>query len=512
MPGIAFDQIDPSVVAPAIRMETIFDLSRAATQNARLLVIGQMVTGKAATAGAVVEPTRLSEVRTLVGGGSIAARMWMEAKRLFPSLPVAILPVADPSGAKAKGSLVFGGTATGNGVIDIDVGDNVHVTVAHTASDGKDDLCAAVIAALAASKQPDMMATVAQGANNYTATVAFPHAGTLGNELLLRAVVTTDGGLTVTATQPSAGTPGTGTVAFTNSISPAQNSGRNYFAGGADDSANGLLLKGLLADLWNGMTGKPSVGAMGTNAAYGDQVTLSGAINAKHLLLVGSPKSVTPSWVRAAGAIALRAKRDVMVSPADAMQWQQVPGWVPAYADADRYSAADGEVDTALQRGITACLPDVSGVDCLVLDVWCEHKDGDGNYIGPQFMTFSGILAERHKRVIAAWKAARTMNANWGNRVVTEPTTVTLPDNTTILQSEQSKAFALIAFGVDKAMENEKKLNFVTTLGFKNYQHQVISYERGQIGIACDVYPAPPLITINAQQRSHASVPASEEM
>lgn len=511
MAGIVYDQIDTTVVTPALRMETKFNPANMTNLPTRVLVIGTMKTGAAATPGTVIEPATESEMRAQVGGGSIAARMWQEAKKRWKGVPVAILPLAEPTGAKALGTITFAGDATEDGSVDVQIGDNVIVNIPYAMGDDHDDLAAAVAAELTAGKHPDLMAAVTvHGDAAAQNDVEFLTKGTLGNELQIKVTFRESAGLSATVVQP---TGGTGDVDLADHEAAIKAANRKYLAFGVADDANGAIAGSILDDLWNGMTGKPSMGAMGSVDTYANLLTLSAAVNAKHLMIVASPKGVTPSWVRAAGAIAMRARTDSLVAPADAMQWKKFTGWQSAFLPIDRLSGE--EVNMLLKRGVTPCAVDGAGVDCIVCDVWSEHKDENGAYMPyPQFMTFSGILALRHTRVLARWNRSRLGAANWGKRVVTEPKNVTIvidDEEVTIMQSEQSKAFALQMFQEDKAMEADHLLNYVTKLGFENYVHQVISYETGQIGVSANVYPAPPLLVINGQQISNQSPPESEE-
>lgn len=508
---IVFEQIDSTVVTPAVRMETVFGLPGADDNRPfKLLLVGQMTSDGTATADAIVEPTRETQVRGLFGGGSNLARMWQEVKKRWPSAPVACLPMDDPAGDKAAGDITFsGGAATGNGTVEVWVGDNVHVKVAYSTDDTDEETAAAVAAELTAAKQPDLMATVAvNGVNAKKLDVTAKHAGTCGNQIVLRVLFNEEYTLAAAATQPTAGTLALDLADVSAAVKASR---RNYIAVDSTDEDNGAIVNQILDQLWNGMTGRPTVAAMGSNAAYADLITLSGLINAKHLMLVGSPAAVTPSWVRAAGALAERMRRDAIVSPADALQWKRFSGWLPAWDAADRLSLEDGEVEGCLQRGITPCVPDDGGVECIVLDLWNEHLRTDGKTTGPQFFTRSGILALRHYRILQRWKRSRFGDVNWQRRVVTSPTLVEVPGGEDYYTSEQSKAFAVMAFDEDKAMERERLLNFVASRGFDAYQHEVVSYELGQVGVACDVFPVPPLVVINAQQRAQFSPPEEEE-
>jgi len=511
---ITFETIDKTVMVPAVRMETVFNDQSPSDKPFRLLVVGQMQSTGTATANTLVAPTSESEAAGLFGYGSQIMEMWRAVKRAWKHAPLAAIPMDDPSGTAAIGHITFATTATAAGEVDIEIGDML-TTVAYASGDTPAEIATAVAAAITTAKKPHSPVTVAvDGVTPEKLNLTAKNTGALLNELKIRVTFRpAASGTTATVVDPidDGGTDGVGALDLDDVSAAIKAGGYNYVAIGVSDSANGLKFKQILLDLWDGMVGKPTVGSMGTNAAYADQVTLSGLINAKHLMLVGDPSAATFSWVRAAEALARRAYVDATISPADALQMQPFTAWKPAFAVADRLSMDDGEVDTLLKRGVSPCYPNDGGVNCLVLDVWNEHKDAQSAYIGPLFFTRSGICAARHYRVLARIARSRFGAANWPRRVVTQPTQVTAGDGSIYWQSEQSKAFALMAYDEDKKLErDDKMLNFVADLGFANYQHEV-DYASGQARIASDVYPAPPLIVINCQQRAQSDVPELEE-
>ena len=500
---MTFREIDITSNVPGEYMETVFDLAAATEKPYLLLLIGQMITGEGATANEVIEVSREDYARVGFGSGSQLCDMYLEAKKAWPRASIHCLPLADPDGgAKAAGTITFVGTATKNHSLTVYVGD-IGATVNVLKDDTAADVATDVAAAFAAALKPDSPATVAvNGEVDEQLDITAKNAGVLGNDIMLYVKYSELGaGVTDTVVDMASGS---GTVDLsTEAIATAiKQSGRNYLGFGVNDATNGGEIDDILTHLWHGMVGKPTVASMGSSAAYADLVTLGTSTDAKHLVIVGEPSAATPWWKKAAYYIAERARRDALVSCADALQNHRVKNWLPAWSKSDWLSLDEGEVDTLLKRGITPVLADANGVPQIVLDVWSKCKDDDGNYLGSQFMTRSGILARRHYLVLARWKRARFGDENWQRRVVTKPVEVEVGDGT-IMQSDQSKAFALMAYDQDKILENEEKiLNYVEDLGFENYEHQVISYEEGKIGVASTVYPAPPLIVVAAQQRA----------
>jgi len=413
-------------------------------------------------------------------------------------------------GGFARGGILFAGAATGNGSVTIDIGDNVEVVATYQTGDTAADLCAAVAALLTAAAQPGLQAEVAQDlATPAQLDVYHKHIGVLGNELQLRATFGENAGLSATVAQPAGGL---GTLDLTTVESVVGDAGYNYLACAVNDATNGVTLARWLADFWSGAVGKPTVGGLCSLDTYANVLALANAIQAKHLMVIGSPGSVSPSYARTAVIMAERARRDCNVSPNDALQ-NFVTGLTGAWDQTQQFSVKAGEWRACFDRGVSPCIVNASGDDVLGCDVWSEFKDPEtGLTIGLQFFTFSGVMSYRLYRVLARWARSRAGDANWPMRVGTQPktVTVTLPDNSkvNILQSDQSLALALQARAEDLDLEQNHYLNFVSSRTFaQNYQHQVLDYAKGQVAVSAQVWPAPPIVGIFGQQVSNASPP-----
>jgi phage tail sheath gpL-like len=144
------------------------------------LLIGQMATGKTWTAGVPVAAQSLETVRAGAGNGSMLAQMAEAFLANNRAQELWFMPVADPAGAAATGTITVTGTATAGGMLNLYIGDKrVQVSIPTGA------LQNATATAIAAAINADVHLPVTASATTNVVTLTVKWLGTTGNDIRL---------------------------------------------------------------------------------------------------------------------------------------------------------------------------------------------------------------------------------------------------------------------------------------------------------------------------------------
>lgn len=209
--AISFNNIPANVRVPLFYAEVDNSQAGYFSQPVRALIIGQKLTAGTAAANVPVLVGKADEARALFGIGSMLARMHEVYRLNDPFGEVWCLPVADPAGAAATGSIAFTGPATKAGTLSIYIGAQ-KVQVAVASGDAATAIATAVAAAINADTTLPVTAAAATSNVNLTAR----HIGLLGNDILVQLnyrgsaggeALPTGVGATVTAMAGGTGTP-----------------------------------------------------------------------------------------------------------------------------------------------------------------------------------------------------------------------------------------------------------------------------------------------------------------
>ena len=159
------------------------DGSRAntATANQRSLLIGQKYAAGSAPTGTPQLVTSAGQAAQLFGAGSMLHEMTVRYRRTDSFGELWAVPLADPAGTAAAGSITFTVTAAGSGLLPLYVG-GVSIPVPVLAGDTASAIAARVAAAINANPDSPASAVAVAGAVNLTAL----HTGLLGNDIDLR--------------------------------------------------------------------------------------------------------------------------------------------------------------------------------------------------------------------------------------------------------------------------------------------------------------------------------------
>ena len=149
--------------------------------NPRTILVGQMLAGGLAVANTPVLVESLGQVGLLTGVGSMLYEMVKQYLSSDTYGELWILPVADPTGAAATGTLTLTGSGFSTGILSLDIG-GIYLPVPVMIGDTLTTIAARLVALVAAT--PDCPVTAANAAGVVTFTAK--QVGLLGNDIDIR--------------------------------------------------------------------------------------------------------------------------------------------------------------------------------------------------------------------------------------------------------------------------------------------------------------------------------------
>lgn len=339
--AVAFNAIPGNLRVPLFYAE--FNAGGTPYQsNARLLLVGQMLSAGAATASV---PVILNDnADYLFGAGSMLSAMYDVARANAPFQEVWALPLADDgAGVAATGKIAVSSAPTVSGTLTIYIA-GVRIRAKVAATDTDDDVAAALVAAINAVTALPVTAAV-NGTNANECDLTARHKGALGNDILIHTDLVGDEStlaadlLTITAMASGAGDPD-----FTAALAALADDEYDWIAGPYADTTNLDAIK----DFLDGEAGRWGP----LQQLYGHYVcfrrsNLSGlsalglARNDPHASIMGAKDSPSPPWLWAAAAGA-RAAAHLQDAPELSRPLHTLPlVGVVAPKLADRFDIAD---------------------------------------------------------------------------------------------------------------------------------------------------------------------------
>ena len=185
--AISFDQIPNSILVPGqyIEISNTGAIQGLFGMPSRILVLGQKLTAGAAAAGVPVIVADAAQAEGYFGRGSMLHRMFLALKAGNNFTETWAIPLADlGAGAAAAGNILFGGTITGAGTLNLYVGgQQVRVGVAASATPAQ--VATAVAAAINADTLLPVTAAV-NGSEPKQVDITARHKGENGNGIDIR--------------------------------------------------------------------------------------------------------------------------------------------------------------------------------------------------------------------------------------------------------------------------------------------------------------------------------------
>lgn len=344
----------------------------------RVLLIGQKLAAGAAPAGAVYGPIQNErEAIAQFGLGSMLVDMFRMARRAAPFQPIWALPLTDPAGAQAAGSLTFTAPGVTGAAILWVLGRRVvfQVNTADTA---------AIVAGNAASAINAMGLPVTAAVDGTTpakVNVTFAHKGAIGNGQEVAFATDESNVLNASNTAVVALAGGNGVPDLAGPLANLGDDEYDFIAGPYSDANSLNSVRNFLdaiAGRWS-----PTQQLFGGyfTAQYGNLsglVTFGNSRNDPHVVVIGSQRPPTPEYEFAASAAAMASAHlgdapevsrplQTLVLPGvqpprDRSLWWDIPDRQALYADgiAACKVRADGLV--AIDRFVTTYQKTAAGV------------------------------------------------------------------------------------------------------------------------------------------------------
>ena len=342
--NISFDQIPSSIRKPGKYLEFNTKLAvRTLPANAqRVIIIAQQLPASEAP----LRPVQVysdEEAALLCGRGSQAHLMARAAITANPYLDLSILPVDDDTaGVAATGGLTLTGTATGPGVLSLNVG-AFTVAVAAVKGDTATVAVAALVRALEAEPDLPLSAAAGEGEQAGTITLTAKNAGTLGNAVALSFTGTVPG-LTATLTAMSGGQTDPDP---TDALKTVFASDYNIYCLPWASQEPLTALREHLDGVSHPLEQRGAVGVAAHTGGLEQAMTLAGQLNAGRISLACLPGTVsTEPEVAAAYAAVMASEED----PARPLNTLDLAGIVTPPVE-KRLSR--NQQETALKNGVT---------------------------------------------------------------------------------------------------------------------------------------------------------------
>lgn len=273
--------------------------------DARPLLFGQKTSAGAAPAGVVYGPVQSEqEAIAQFGAGSMLHAMFNIFKRNAPLQPIWMLPLADPAGAAAAGSIEFTAPGvTGAGILKV-MGRRLAVQV--NAADNAAAVCAKVVAAINAMNLPIIAAV--NGFDTAIADLTARHVGLLGNAIQVTVATDEPNALTTANADITALTSGTGTPSLDTPLANLGDEEFDWIGGPYADATSLNSVRDFLSDVSGRWSPSKMLFGHYTTMNFGNlsaQTTLGAGRNDQHVTIIGSQVSPTPVWEWAAWAVAL---------------------------------------------------------------------------------------------------------------------------------------------------------------------------------------------------------------
>ena len=295
MSQVTFNQVPGNILVPFYYSEFNSGGTPYAG-DARALYIGQKTSAGNATAAIVYGPVQ-SELDAIArfGKGSMLHTMFNIAKRNAPLQPFWALPLADPSGAAAAGSIVFSAPGvTGAGILRV-MGRRIVVQV--NAADTDEAVCAAVVAAINAANLPIIAAI--DGTDAEKANLTARHVGALGNAIQVTRATNEPNAFTSANAVITALASGSGVPSLTTPLANLGDEEFDWIGSPYADTASLNASKDFLGDVSGRWSPSKMLFGHYIAANFGNlsaQTTLGAGRNDQHASVLGSQTSPTPPW------------------------------------------------------------------------------------------------------------------------------------------------------------------------------------------------------------------------
>lgn len=405
---VAFNNIPGNILTPFYFAEFNSGGTPYETQ-ARVLLVGPKLAAGSAPAGVAYGPIQSGiEADQLFGVGSVLSFMFRIARANAPFQPIWALPLADPAGNAASGSVTFTAPGvTGAGVFHV-LGRRLTFQI--NAADTAATISANFTAAFNALGLP--ITAAVDGTTAAKTNLTFKHVGALGNGVEVERATDEPNALAAANATIVGLAGGTGVPDL---VAPLANLGDDefdYIAGPYADTNSLNATRDFLSDSngrWSPtqqLYGHYFTGFVGNLSA---QVTLGAGRNDQHASIMAIPSSPTPVWEWAAAYAAL-ASAHLSDAPevSRPLQTLQLNGVLPPRDRASWWDIADRQALYA--DGMSAFKVRVDGI-VAVDRVTTTYRLAAGGVADATFRDvetmFQGMFALRYFRTAVTNKHSR---------------------------------------------------------------------------------------------------------
>lgn len=339
---ITFSSIPTTSLRPANLME--FDLWSGANglplNNQRLGIIAQKLATGTAIALKPVRAITKTEAGILVGIGSIAYRMFIAAQRVSTYQEIWFIPQVDDGAATAAiGNITLTGTATGPGVLSMEVGYDI-LEVGVVTGDTASTLATRARAALNAAAELPVAFTGATG----VMTATFRNKGTCGNGFHLGASCTA-AGITVASADCSGGAADPDIQSAYDAAATMRLHVITPWSGGQTDIIKGKNHIETVSGPVEKKAGRVYA-VLPSSTTVSAAIAIAQAVNHERVVVSMLPGSYSPTWEIAA---AYGMTEALMNDPAEPTAGKILPG---IHAPAPSSRLLGSEVEALLAGGI----------------------------------------------------------------------------------------------------------------------------------------------------------------
>lgn len=364
--GISFNAIPIDIRTPGQYIE--FDNTRAVQGlpaiHHKILVLGQRLSTGTVAAAVPTRITSKAQAEEAFGRGSMLSAMFNALKDANSYTESWGLALDDNgSGVAATGTVVFGGTVTGAGTLNLYIGGKV-VQVAVAASEATTSIATAAAAAINA----DTSLPVTAAANTSTVTLTARNDGECGNKIDIRTNYyqgeVLPKGLTVTITAMASGATNPDIATAITAMGDEQ---YHTIICPWTDSSNLGKLETELSRRFGPLVQKEGHAFAAAADTHANLSTLGDARNSPHLTIMGAQNSPTPPYIIATVVGAVDAYEP---DPARPRQTLPLIGVMPP-AEGVRYTMSERNIH--LHDGISTFIVDAGGV-CLIERLITTYK------------------------------------------------------------------------------------------------------------------------------------------
>ncbi|WP_316229014.1 phage tail sheath subtilisin-like domain-containing protein [Bradyrhizobium sp. SZCCHNR1070] len=344
----------------------------------RVLLIGQKLAAGSAPVGTVYGPIQNErEAAAVFGVGSMLVAMYRIARLNAPFQPIWVLPLADPAGAAAAGSLTFTAPGvTGAGILWV-MGRRVTFQV--NASDTAAMVAANAAAAINAVGLP--VTAAVDGATAGKVDVTAVHKGAVfnGQEVTFATDEANVLSAANTAVVPLSG--GNGVPDLAGPLASLGDQEYDFLAGPYSDAVSLNAVRDFLNDSAGRWSPIQQLYGHYFSAQYGTLsalVTFGNGRNDQHVTVIGSQRSPTPEWEWAAAAAAMASAHlgdapevsrplqtlvlQGVLPPRDRSLWWDIPDRQALYADGIAGCKVRSDGLVAIDRLVTTYQKTAAGV------------------------------------------------------------------------------------------------------------------------------------------------------